>query len=92
MVWILLRHESRQWPETPLSSKRLPRGENKPWPKAPLPAFAFDSLYVISKSPEADGFREYVFLPRYWVNPFGLTLQRRDERQYAFFFFLNSFG
>lgn len=29
MVWILLRHEGRQWPEMPLSRERLSRGENK---------------------------------------------------------------
>lgn len=49
-------------------------------------SLCLDSLYVISKGPEADGFCEYVFLPQYWADPFGLILQGRDEQWYAFFF------
>lgn len=50
MIWILLRHESRQWPEMPLSSKRLSRGENNQWPKAPLLAYALTDFILFSKA------------------------------------------
>lgn len=47
--------------------------------KGTIASLCLDSLYIIFEGPEASGFLEYVFLPRYWADPLGLALQGRGE-------------